>query len=249
MRVPSDWHVTFFSGLAMDMWSAGFGAEESALDVDFLVEEFGLAPGAHVLDAACGNGRHLREFAACGIRATGIDVAAGFVEPLAREFARSPLVTVVHGDLRDAPLGGPYDAALWWGNGFGYLARSEDAAVLRRIGAALRPGARFALQTALVAEAALPNFAERHWERAGGIELLMDCAYVSAESRIDATYTYRTAERSETRKLSLFVYTLAEIGALLGAAGMHVGAVLGSIDGTAFELGDREAILIAEKIR
>jgi SAM-dependent methyltransferase len=177
---------------------------------------------------------------------TGIDIAAGFIEPLRRECAQGA-ATIVQADLRTAPLGGPFDGAYCWGNSFGYLPRAGEAALLRRIGAALRPGARFALQTTLVAEAAIPNFAERHWERAGEIVVLMDCAYDANASRIDAVYTYLRGERAERRPLSLHVYTLAELARLLEAAGLRLIATYGSREREPFELGAREAILIAEK--
>jgi SAM-dependent methyltransferase len=247
MRARDDWYAGFFHGLALEMWAAGFSAEETALDVDFLAEELGLDAGARLLDVPCGNGRHLREFAARGFHVTGIDIAPGFVEPLQREFADSPLATVAHGDLRHAPLGGPFDGAYCWGNSFGFLPRPDEAALLRRIGAALRPGARFALQTSLVAEAAIPNFAEKHWELTGDIVVLMDCTYDASESRIDAVYTYIRAGAVEVRRLSLHVYTLAELAGLLAAAGLQLVASYASREAEPFELGDREAIVIAEK--
>lgn len=41
-----------------------------------------IAPGAALLDVACGSGRHVRWFAARGCRVTGIDRDAAAVEPL-----------------------------------------------------------------------------------------------------------------------------------------------------------------------
>jgi SAM-dependent methyltransferase len=248
MGARDEWYDGFFEGLALEMWSAGFSAAETARDVAFLADELALRPGARLLDVPCGNGRHLRAFAARGFRVRGIDLAAGFTEPLARDFANATNVEIVRADLRRAELGGPFDGAYCWGNSFGYLRRDEDAALLRRIGAALRPGARFALQTSLVAEAAVPNFSERHWEQAGDIFVLMDCAYDARESRIDAVYTYIRGADVEVRPLSLCVYTLAELGALLREAGLTPIAAYGSREREAFELGAREAIVVAEKM-
>lgn len=42
-----------------------------------------IAPGASVLDVACGAGRHLRWFAARGCRVTGVDRDAAALQPLA----------------------------------------------------------------------------------------------------------------------------------------------------------------------
>ncbi len=56
-----------------------------------------LAPGATLLDVACGSGRHLRWFAERGLRATGIDrdaTALAGLESVAR---------IVHADLEQGP--------------------------------------------------------------------------------------------------------------------------------------------------
>lgn len=61
-----------------------------------------VAPGATVLDVACGSGRHLRWFAARGHAVTGVDRDAAAVEPL------RPLAEIVVADIEaDAwPLAG-----------------------------------------------------------------------------------------------------------------------------------------------
>jgi len=61
-----------------------------------------LAPGARVLDLACGSGRHLRWLAARGHRLTGVDRDAAAVQPL------RPLAEIVVADLEAGPwpLGG-----------------------------------------------------------------------------------------------------------------------------------------------
>ncbi|HET9823365.1 MAG TPA: class I SAM-dependent methyltransferase [Burkholderiaceae bacterium] len=68
-----------------------------------------LPPGAHVLDLACGSGRHLRWLAARGYKVTGVDRDAGAVEPL-RTVAR-----VVVADIEEGPWplpGERFDAVL-----------------------------------------------------------------------------------------------------------------------------------------
>ncbi len=65
----------------------------------------GIAPGGHVLDVACGGGRHLRLALTQGYRVTGIDRNLGGVADLAGR----PDVTLIEADLEDGspfPLGG-----------------------------------------------------------------------------------------------------------------------------------------------
>jgi len=60
-----------------------------------------LAPGATVLDVACGSGRHLRWFADRGTKVTGVDRDAQATEPL-RDLAR-----IVVADIEGGPW--PFD--------------------------------------------------------------------------------------------------------------------------------------------
>jgi SAM-dependent methyltransferase len=68
-----------------------------------------LAPGATVLDLACGAGRHVRWLAGRGLRVTAVDRDAAAVEPL------RPLAEVVVADLEAGPWplpGRRFDAVL-----------------------------------------------------------------------------------------------------------------------------------------
>lgn len=56
-----------------------------------------LPPGAHVLDVACGSGRHLRWLAARGLAVTGVDRDARALEPL-RALGR-----IVVADIENGP--------------------------------------------------------------------------------------------------------------------------------------------------
>lgn len=71
-----------------------------------------LAPGAHVLDVACGSGRHLRWLAARGHRVTGVDRDAAALEALR---AALPAAELVVADIEGGPwpfAGRQFDALL-----------------------------------------------------------------------------------------------------------------------------------------
>ncbi len=132
-------------------------------EVDFLVDVLGLEPGMTVLDVGCGPGRHSVELATRGIRAIGVDISERFVRiaaNLAAEHGVSDLVELHRMDARrmagDARVDGRgVDAAISLCQGaFGLGGPSNpsdaqnlapDAAVLRGIRSALRPGGRVAV--------------------------------------------------------------------------------------------------------
>ena len=116
-------------------------------EVDFLVEALGLAPGSRVLDVGCGPGRHSLALARRGVEVTGVDLSPDFVE-LARAAATAEglTATFVVGDVRELPYDSQFDAVICLcQGGFGRLGGRDEAAVLTRIVAALRPGGGLAL--------------------------------------------------------------------------------------------------------
>ena len=82
-------------------------------EVDFLIEELGLAAGASVLDVGCGTGRHAIELAKRGYRVTGVDLSAGMLAE-AKNKAKAAGVSVnwIHSDAACFSLDGQFDVAI-----------------------------------------------------------------------------------------------------------------------------------------
>jgi SAM-dependent methyltransferase len=98
---------------------------------------------AHVLDLACGRGRHARYIHAQGYDVTGLDLSPASIRD-ANLFAAPGLRFGVQ-DMR-APLPAKYDLILNLFTSFGYFeAASDNLQVLRHVKAALHPGGTFVL--------------------------------------------------------------------------------------------------------
>jgi SAM-dependent methyltransferase len=115
-------------------------------EVGFLVEQLGLQPGDRVLDVGCGPGRHSLALARLGIETHGVDLSPDFVA-LAQQAAKEedlPATFAVQ-DVRTLATDDPYDAVICLcQGGFGLLG-GDDAEVIGRIAATIRPGGRLAL--------------------------------------------------------------------------------------------------------
>jgi demethylmenaquinone methyltransferase / 2-methoxy-6-polyprenyl-1,4-benzoquinol methylase len=98
------------------------------------VRELHLEPGARVVDLGCGTGDLCRALGRAGLRAVGVDMAAGM---LARAHTSAPLVRA---DALRLPLGdGSLDGAI---SGFALRNVVDIAACFREAARVIRPGGR-----------------------------------------------------------------------------------------------------------
>ncbi len=115
-------------------------------EVQVMAEWLGLQPGSHLFDVTCGPGLYAAEFARRGISVTGIDFGPASVR-YARELCTGLPVEIHEGDVREMDFAGRgFDAATYLYGQFTVLRPQESLDVLRRIHAALRPGAPLLLE-------------------------------------------------------------------------------------------------------
>jgi len=154
---------TFFDAHA-PIYEENSFTKNTVQEVDFMLEELGLAPGSSVLDIGCGTGRHSIELAKRGYAVTGVDLSSEMLAR-AREAARVAGVEVewIHSDATQYSCPGRYDAAICLCEGaFGLLGPGDDSiehplSILRNISQSLKPQAR-AVFTVLSAAAMLRKF-------------------------------------------------------------------------------------------
>lgn len=160
--------------------------------------ERGVEPGALVVDAGCGTGRHVRELAARGYRAIGIDRSAELI-------AQAAGAELVVADLRDWRPPEPAGAVLCRGVLNDLIDDGERAAALRALREMLAPGgvliADVRDRDASAARYAEPRVTERG---AGGVrfrsEMRFEDGLLIAVEQIDDTHAefrMRPWERDE----------------------------------------------------
>lgn len=114
--------------------------------VQVMSDWLGLESGGRLLDVTCGPGLYAAEFARRGVAVTGIDFGPASVR-YAREHCAGLPVEIIQGDVRALDFGGrAFDAAIYLYGQFTVLRPEESLDVLRRIHAALRPGAPILLE-------------------------------------------------------------------------------------------------------
>jgi SAM-dependent methyltransferase len=244
----SPWYEHFFEGLSVVYWNAAVPPSWTRAEIDFLWSVLELKKGASVLDVPCGAGRHALPLAARGIRVTGFDISKTSIQALRTAARRKNLpVEARRGDLADLAFGGPFSGAYCLGNSFGYFDDPGMERFCRNVAGALAPGKRFVVYTTMAAESLLPDFREREWMEAGGIELLLENHYDAERSVLETHYTFIKNGRKEKHSAEHRIYTIAEIRRLLTSAGFQIAGCYGSTERTPFQLMDPQLYLVAEK--
>jgi SAM-dependent methyltransferase len=126
MSEKTTWE-TFFDAHA-PVYDENVFTKNTIAEVDFLLEELGIAPRGSVLDVGCGTGRHSIELAKRGYAVTGLDLSS---EMLARaaSAARAADVHVdwIRSDATKFSFARTFDAAICLCEGaFGLLGRGDD---------------------------------------------------------------------------------------------------------------------------
>jgi SAM-dependent methyltransferase len=245
------WFEEFFQGLALEVWRKAKNPEQTKVEAEFLAATLGVSKGGHVLDIPCGNGRLAVALAQRGMRMTGVDFSEEFIaEARSQVTPRQETdgkIEWVHGDMRRIDWRETFDGAYCFGNSFGYFPREETCSFLAAIHGALKPGARFVLDTSLAAESLLPGLEERSWSQVEDMLMLVERNYKVVESRLDTEYTFIHNGRSETRQASYWIFTVADILRMLQESGLEAISLFGSLEQEPYAFGAPRLLLVAEK--
>jgi SAM-dependent methyltransferase len=248
--MASQWYEDFFHGVANDLWRKAVSPAQTRAEADFLVQTLAGAPKSRWLDLPCGNGRHSLELAGRGFQMTGLDLSEEFIaEARHSSKAAGHEIEWVRGDMRHLEWPARFDGAFCFGNSFGYFDFADMELYLNGLSQALKPGARFVLQTGATAESILPHFKEREWMQIDDILFAFENRYQVAASCLETSFTFVRGGKVETRHGLQYIYTAAEIQRMLERAGLKTLHLYGSLDLQPFKLGAQMhyLYLIAEK--
>ena len=221
MAVPTNWYENFFSGLALDLWRKAISPEQTKAEADFITDSLGCLAGAHLLDVPCGNGRLSFALARRGYRVTGVDIsdefiaearsliAAGRSDPSTEAGGTDPLprIEFILCDMRSIEGEAIYDGAYCFGNSFGFLEYSDMEKFLKGVARALKPGARFVIESGMAAESILTKFEAEASHQIEDIQMTIREQYLAEESCIDSEYIFERGgkvEQWEGKTLDLY---------------------------------------------
>ena len=246
--MKSTWYEDFFDQIYLDFWQTAIPTEDTQKECGFFERTFLLPKGARILDIPCGHGRHSIELVRRGYAVTGVDLSPAFIaEAQKRSSAEGLAVDWRRQDMHRIRYTREFDAAFCWGNSFGYIEPEATVEFVRAVADALKPGARFILETGAVAESVLPDFKEDTWGAIGDYLALERHRYDITAGRLEVQSILIRDGRVTDRDYTQYVYSCADLVRMLTAAGLETQALYGSIDKTPYQLGCRDLILVARR--
>ena len=250
-QIADNWYETFFQGINCEVWENAIPQEITNQEVDFIVSELKLNSGTHILDIPCGFGRHALELARRGFKVTGVDISETFINNLESKIRQDSLdIRAIHADILAIDLNEKYDGAICMGNSFGYFDVEHMKVFISKISSALHSGARFIINSGMIAESILSNFTHYSNHRSYTIgDITMDISnyYNAGNSYMVSNLVYTKNGSMEEHAFKHYVFTMGEIKRLLQAVGLKIIAMYGSLEKIPFKIGDQQVYLVAEK--
>ncbi|WP_373548461.1 cyclopropane-fatty-acyl-phospholipid synthase family protein [Haliscomenobacter sp.] len=250
-QVNDNWYEDFFQGINCELWENAIPAEVTKQEVDFLLSELNVQKGQHILDVPCGFGRHAIEFSNQGLNVTAIDISETFMSGLNSKIQSEQLnITAITGDILVTEIKGKFSGAVCLGNSFGYFNMDKMKVFVGKVASALEPGAKFIINSGMIAESILPNllkYAENRIYNVGDISMEVTNIYHVEDSYMVSNLLLTKAGKAEQHAFKHYVFTLAEVKRLLKLFGLSIISTYGSVQKEAYKLGDPQVYIVAKK--
>ncbi len=143
-NTQNDWFATWFDSPYYHLLYQHRDHQEAAAFIDALVDYLRFRKHSHILDLACGAGRHSNYLATKGFKVTGLDLSAESIERAKANAHQNASFGVA--DMRELGYKAEFDHVLNLFTSFGYFDDfADNLKVLQGVFKALKPGGRFVL--------------------------------------------------------------------------------------------------------
>lgn len=202
------------------------------------------APGARVLDLACGPATHVVPFARRGARVTGVDLSRAMLARARAACDRADVTArLVHADMRHYVEPGAYDLIVNMYTSFGYFPDPEDnLAVLRHAFACLAPGGRLLVD--VLGKEVLAGWVGRPQavDVDGGTVYMRD-TILDDWTRLRTDWTLVRGDTARHASIVSFLYSAAELRSMFEEAGFTDVRCHGDFDGSPYDNRARRLIV------
>lgn len=242
--MKKEWFVTWFDSPYYHILYKNHDEKEAKSALQNLRQALQPAPGARILDLACGKGRYARYLAEEGYDVTGLDISPHSIA-FARQFETDNLSFFQH-DMRRPFRTRYYDAVMNMFTSFGYFQHErEHQLVLHNVSKNLRPEGKFLLDyfnAAWVGQHFLPTETN-----------ILDGIEFHLTKWVEAQYIFKRIEFDAAGRHYDFqervrLFALDDFQKLFSAAGLHICQTYGDYGLSEYNADtSKRLILIAEK--
>jgi len=246
----SEWWQEFFTSGSYTLLE-DIPAERTQAQIEFILRELALEPGARLLDAACGIGRHSLPLSAHGLMVMGLDYTPAYLRHAVAGVARLTVnlpARFVRGDIRRLPLEpGTFQAVINLFTSFGYFDDdAEDQATLQEFARVLAPDGLLLLDVQN-RDCIARHFLPTDWTPLSDGYLLESRRWDARSGRIVSDWTFLRNGVARTYTVTVRAYTCPEIERMLTIAGFEVMDLWGDWSGASLTLESRRIIVKARK--
>ncbi len=223
--------------------------ERTAQEIDFLLAELDLAPGARVLDVGCGFGRHSIELARRDYRVVGIDPAPAMIEAARAGAAVAgvePEFRQIGGESFVADEG--FDAAICLYTTLGQISSEGDnSRLVERVYDALRPGGGFMVEVPQ-RDPTVRNL--KPTDRFEGPEryTVVTRRFDAQDNSVSEIFEVVSPEATQRYVLRYRLYSQEELVDLIQGAGFTLLAAYGDYQGIPLGPESPTIIMVARKV-
>lgn len=202
---------------------------------------------SHVLDLACGPGRHLEALSRCFSQVTGLDASQVLIQKAQQLCSDRKLdVDLILGDMREYERPGAFDLIVCLWSSFGYFdSMAEDFEVLERCGENLKPQGALVIDI-VGKEQIIRQLQPAHVREFGESRLLLERPCLEDDmSRLSNEWILIDGATAQKRYWSQNLYTAVELRGLLGQAGFGEVEVYGGYEGEDYDLDAERLVVVA----
>ena len=248
-KTSEDWWDEIFDESFLRL-VPGSAPSRTQREVAFLIGSLAPVEGARLLDLGCGTGRHALELAARGMSVVGVDKSRPLlVRALNAATERKLDIEFLLGDMRELTFETEFDGIYCIETTFGYFDDPTNFEVLRRMVAALKPGARLLIDQAN-RDHVISQSPQRSWWETGEMVIMDDVRFDFMTSRlhIERALVHAGGHPWE-QAISIRLYTPHEMCTMMRALGLEILGLSGDIatPGVYFGAENRCNIITARK--
>lgn len=239
----------FFNGLYKEVWKKLIPPGLSEAECVFIEDVAGLQNGDFVLDLMCGYGRHTLPLARSGYPVTAIDNLEDYIKEIDVTVTAENLpVQSIAASVLTTSFPHQYKAIICMGNSFAFFNREEAISLLENIAAHLLPEGVLIINSWMIAEIAIRHFKERDWINVDTYKYLMRYDFLFNPHRIESEHTVVADDgKIEVINGIDYIFTLAELAAMLQQAGLSTKALYSTPSKRTFKFGDSTIYIVVNK--